>query len=29
VLQNYGTFIHPNGEVRRTIVFGHQAPASA
>jgi hypothetical protein len=25
VLQNYGTFIHPNGEVRRTIVFGHQA----
>ena len=24
VLQNYGTFIHPNGEVRRTIVFGHQ-----
>jgi hypothetical protein len=25
VLQNFGTFIHPNGEVRRTIVFGHQA----
>lgn len=25
VLQNYGTFIHPNGEVRRTILFGHQA----
>jgi hypothetical protein len=25
VLHNYGTFIHPNGEVRRTIVFGHQA----
>ena len=25
VLQNYGTFIHPNGNVRRTIVFGHQA----
>jgi len=24
VLQNYGTFIHPNGSVRRTIVFGHQ-----
>jgi hypothetical protein len=25
VLQNYGTFIHPDGEVLRTIVFGHQA----
>ena len=25
VLKNYGTFIHPNGNVRRTIVFAHQA----
>jgi hypothetical protein len=24
VLHNYGTFIHPNGEVRRSIVFTHQ-----
>jgi len=23
VLTNYGTFIHPNGEVRRTIVYTH------
>jgi hypothetical protein len=25
VLQNFGTFIHPNGQVMRTIVFKHQA----
>lgn len=25
VMQNYGTFIHPNGEVQRTIVFSHKA----
>jgi hypothetical protein len=25
VLQNYGTFIHPNGQVRRSIVFKHQS----
>lgn len=24
VIQNYGTFLHPNGEVRRSIVFTHQ-----
>ncbi len=24
VLQNFGTFVHPNGEVRRSIVFTHQ-----
>ncbi len=24
VLQNYGTFVHPNGEVKRTIVFAHK-----
>jgi hypothetical protein len=25
VMQNYGTFIHPNGEVQRTIVFAHKS----
>lgn len=24
VIKNYGTFLHPNGEVRRSIVFTHQ-----
>ena len=24
VIQNFGTYIHPNGEVRRSIVFTHQ-----
>ena len=24
VIQNYGTFVHPNGEVRRSIVFTHE-----
>jgi hypothetical protein len=25
VIQNFGTFVHPEGEVRRSIVFTHQA----
>ncbi len=25
VLQNFGTFVHPDGQVRRSIVFTHQA----
>ncbi len=28
VIQNYGTLVHPNGEVRRTIVFTHEDPTT-
>lgn len=28
VIQNYGTLVHPNGEVQRSIVFTHEDPVA-
>jgi hypothetical protein len=29
VIANYGTFVHPHGEVKRSVVFTHQGQAPA